>query len=289
MSSQDLGHVASSELLQEALAHARSEPVLESDDYWVRIRALHLRSGRGVFDEAVGLCSSSDPILRAVGADILAQLGVREAVADYPFADESAATLVSLLGDADPHVTMSALRALGHLGKGDPGQLARLANHPSEDIRCALAYALGGRTDDVSIDTEIRLSENQDVDTRNWATFAIGALLEMDSPAIRTALAARLGDADDEVRGEAIGGLARRQDERAVDAILRELQQPDVMTLVTEAAEAMPRRQFLPSLERLQAVHPEDEDILRAVIRCRGTLESARTGLRSLSLSRGTL
>ena len=87
------------------------------DDYWVRIRALHLRSGRGVFDEAVGLCSSSDPILRAVGADILAQLGVREAVADYPFADESAATLVSLLGDADPHVTMSALRALAARGE----------------------------------------------------------------------------------------------------------------------------------------------------------------------------
>lgn len=56
-----------------------------------------------------------DPILRAVGADILAQLGVREAVAEYPFADESVPTLVSLLGDTEPHVTTSALYALGHL------------------------------------------------------------------------------------------------------------------------------------------------------------------------------
>jgi HEAT repeat protein len=121
-----------------------------------------------VFEEAVGLCSSPDPIVRAVGADILAQLGVREGVAEYPFADESVPTLVSLLGDTEPHVTMSALYALGHLGKGEPLQLARLANHPSEDIRCALAYALGGRTDDVSIDTEIRLSEDQDVDAQAW-------------------------------------------------------------------------------------------------------------------------
>jgi HEAT repeat protein len=153
--------------------------------------------------------------------------------------------------------------------------LAQLANHASEDIRCALAYALGGRTDNVSIDTEIRLSGDQDVDSRNWATFAIGALLELDSPAIRDALAARLTDADDEVRGEAIGGLAKRQDERAVEGILRELEQPDVMTLAIEAAEAMPRREFLPGLERLLAEHPNDQDILRAVIRCRDTLESA--------------
>jgi HEAT repeat protein len=274
MSKQDFNEIPTSELLEQALAHARSEPAFESDDYWVRIRALHFRAGRGVFEEAVGLCSSPDPIVRAVGADILAQLGVREGVAEYPFADESVPTLVSLLGDTEPHVTMSALYALGHLRKGEPLQLARLANHPSEDIRCALAYALGGRTDDVSIDTEIRLSEDRDVDARNWATFAIGALLELDSPAIRGALAARLTDADDEVRGEAIGGLAKRQDERAVGAILRELEQPDVMTLAIEAAEAMPRREFLPGLERLQTVHPEDEDILRAVTRCRETLES---------------
>ncbi len=31
----------------------------------------------------------------------------------------------------------------------------------------------------------------------------------------------------------------------------------------------MPRREFLPGLERLQVEHPKDEDILRAVIGCR--------------------
>jgi HEAT repeat protein len=274
MSIQDFNEIPTSELLQQALAYARSEPVLESDDYWVRIRALHFRADRGVFEEAVELCSSPDPILRAVGADILAQLGVREAVAEYPFADESVPTLVSLLGDTEPHVTTSALYAPGHLGRAS---LCRWLGFRTIRQRTfvALAYAFGGRTDGVSIDTEIRLSEDQDVDARNWATFVIGALLELDSPAIRDALAARLTDADDEVRGEAIGGLAKGRDERAVEAILRELEQPDVMTLAIEAAETMPRREFLHSLETLQAVHPEDEDILRALIRCRDTLESA--------------
>ena len=35
-------------------------------------------------------------------------------------------------------------------------------------------------------------------------------------------------------------GLAKRRDERAVEAILRELEQPDTMTLAIEAAETMP-------------------------------------------------
>jgi HEAT repeat protein len=274
MSSQDFKEIPTPALLQQAVALARNEPVLQSEDYWARIRALHFRAGQDVFEAAVVLCSAPDPISRAVGADILAQLGVLDG--EYPFADESVPTLVSLLADTELHVAASALYALGHLKRGEPVHLARLAEHPSEDIRYALAYALGGRTDSVSIDTEIRLSGDQDVDCRNWATFALGALSELDSPAIREALAARLADADDEVRGEAIGGLAKRQDERAVDAILGELGKPDVMALAIEAAETMPRQAFLPSLERLQAEHPKDEDILRAVIRCRDAPESAR-------------
>jgi HEAT repeat protein len=273
MSNEDFKEISTPALLQQAVALAQNEPILQSEDYWARIRALHFRAGKDVFEAAVTLCSSPDPISRAVGADILAQLGVLDG--EYPFADESVPTLVSLLADTELDVTASALYALGHLGKGEPALLARLADHGSEDIRCALAYALGGRTDNVSIDTEIRLSGDQDVDCRNWATFALGALSELDSPAIREALAARLTDADDEVRGEAIGGLAKRQDERAVDAILGELGKPDVMTLAIEAAETMPRRAFLPSLERLQGEHPKDEDILQAVIRCRDTPESA--------------
>src|SRR5436190_18547566 len=87
-------------------------------------------------------------------------------------------------------------------------RLASFRSHTSADVRCALAYALGGRTDAIAIDALISLSTDGDTDTRNWATFALGSLSDDNSPAIRDALAARLMDADREVRGEAMVGLA---------------------------------------------------------------------------------
>src|SRR5215217_1755758 len=188
MTAEDLTQLPTSVLVERTVALARIEPVLQSDDYWSHIRVLHLRAGRDVFEEAVGLCSSAETISRAVGADILAQLGVRAGIAVFPFADESAAPLVALLADTEPAATASALYALGHLGRGEPAQLAPLSQHPSEDVRQALAYALGGRTDAISTSTLIALSGDVDRDTRDWATFALGALSEDDSPAILDAL-----------------------------------------------------------------------------------------------------
>ena len=66
-----------------------------------------------------------------------------------------------------------------------------------------------------------------------------------------------------------MAGLARRLDERAVEPILRELSEKDVMTLAIEAADAMPCPQFLPHLEDLYAAHADDQMILRALTRCR--------------------
>jgi HEAT repeat protein len=271
MSVNDLDQTPTAVLLQRTLALARTEPVTQSDEYWAHVRALHFRSGRDVFEEAARLCANPDPILRAVGADVLAQLGVRKGatIADYPFAEESVPILVPLLADREPLVTASALYALGHLGLGESAQIARLASHRSDDVRCALAYALGGRADRISVDTLIALSADQDRDTRNWATFALGALSEEDSSPIRDALAARLIDGDDEIRGEAMAGLAKRGDGRAVKAVLYELRLTNVLTLAIEAAEATPRPEFLPHLKALYDTHPDDQAISRALSRCR--------------------
>ena len=273
MAAEDLTGLATSVLVQRTVVLAGQEPVLQSDEYWAHVRVLHFRSGREVFDMSVELCSSQDPISRAVGADVLAQLGVRDGVAAFPFADESEGRLVALLTDTKPVVAASALYALGHLGRGEPSELAGLAKHASEDVRCALAHALGGRPDAVSIAALIELCGDMDTDTRNWATFALGSLPEEDSPAIRDALAARLSDADDEVRGEAILGLARRVDERVVQPLQRELSGREVGTLAIEAAEVMPRPEFIPHLEALYAAHPGDQAIGLALNRCR---EAAR-------------
>jgi HEAT repeat protein len=266
MTSKDLTACANGELIDQALTNARVDPGLQSDDYWMCIRALHLRSDQAVFERAVSLCSDTDPLIRAVAADILAQLGIREG---YPFWTESTPVLISLLRDTDSHVIASAIYALGHLKRGESAELVAFADHPSQDVRCALAYTLGGRSDDLACGALVILSGDQDLDTRNWATFGLGAMCERDSNVIRDALVTRLSDSDDEVRGEAMVGLARRQDVRAVEAILMELGREDVSNLVIEAAEEMPRSEFLPRLEELLAAHPDDEDIQRAVERCR--------------------
>lgn len=169
MTSQDLTRFTIAELFDQALTHARSDPVLQSDDYWIYVRELHLRSDPAIFERAVSLCFDTDPLVRAVGADILAQLGTREG---YPFTSESAPVLISLLRDIDSRVIASALYALGHLKRGDSTELVPFAEHPSEDIRCALAYALGGRSDDHACGALVTLSADQDLDTRNWATFS---------------------------------------------------------------------------------------------------------------------
>lgn len=228
MGSQDLTGRPSAELLDNALATAWVDPVLQSDDYWMYVRALHSRSDRAVFEQAASLCSGREPLSRAVGADVLAQLGTHAGIQEYPFADESAPVLISLLGDTDSRVIASALYALGHLKRGESTELVSFAGHPSEDVRCALAYTLGGRSDDLACGALVALSGDEDLDTRNWATFALGTLCERDSPVIREALISRLSDSDDEVGGEAMLGLAKRRDVRAAGTILAELGREDV-------------------------------------------------------------
>ena len=66
-----------------------------------------------------------------------------------------------------------------------------------------------------------------------------------------------------------MAGLAKRLDERAVEPVLRELGETNVMTLAIEAAQAMPRPEFIPHLEALYAAHPDDDTIIQALTRSR--------------------
>ena len=63
----------------------------------------------------------------------------------------------------------------------------------------------------------IALSADDDLDVRDWATFALGTLSEDDGAPLRDALAARLDDEDEDVRLEAVHGLALRGDARAAE------------------------------------------------------------------------
>ncbi len=93
---------------------------------------------------------------------------------------------------------------------------------------------------------------DDDPDVRDWAVFGLGVLLDVDSPAVRDALSARLNDEEADTAGEAAVGLARRLDPRVLPVLLRELTSLDVGNLYVEAAAALGDPRLLPLLQQLQ-------------------------------------
>jgi HEAT repeat protein len=95
----------------------------------------------------------------------------------------------------------------------------------------------------------IALSCDEDSNVRDWATFGLGSIIDIDSTAIREALLARLKDDDDETRIEAIEGLALRGDARVVPVILREFDD-----------DIAPEQSFLPSERLIEALQKMAND-----------------------------
>jgi HEAT repeat protein len=215
---------------EEATTHELVTILLTSGDedevesgYWKAMSTLHQRGTREVFEAARSLCESECPLEQRVGCDIVAQLGCP----DRPFASESFALVASVLHRTDNVDTLAnALCALGWLGdrRGVDLVLPYL-DHADSDIRYWVTHALSAMHEDPrSIAGLIRLTNDPRVAIRDWATFGLGSQTEQDTPLIREALLARLADTDAVVRGEALVGLAKRQDERVIEPLQRALE-----------------------------------------------------------------
>ena len=198
-------------LFASALQLALADESRDSHDYWLFVRALHARPERDVFAIAVGSCESDSAIERVVAADVLAQLGTADPNGIRPFTGETLPVLRRLLADNNDQVVASAIHALSHHRSGDANDLRQIASCTSREVREAVAFALSGREEPEAIALLLKLMTDVDDGVRNWATFAVGTQCDADTPDIRTALAANLTDADAEIRGEAMVGLARRR------------------------------------------------------------------------------
>ena len=136
---------------------------------------------------------------------------------------EETVPLLPACGETDDEVVDAAVTALGHLGgtSGLPAVLALVA-HPS--TRLAVARALPNLVDDDPLESIVAaltsLTTDLDNEIRDWATFGLGVLLEVDSPTVREALVARIDDEGGDTAGEALLGLATRHDERALVPVL---------------------------------------------------------------------
>lgn len=204
---------------------------------WKAVHTLRRLGSREVFDRAAEWCLSVDPLKRSRGADILAQIGRTDGV--NSFLDESFAVVSEMLGvEKHPLPLIAAVHALGHIG--NPLAIPLIVAYtgdPDVDVRFAVACALGSFANDAhSKDALLILMRDADEEVRDWATFGLGVLGDLDSDEIRDALLQRLSDPCVDVREESLVALAQRKDQRGLNALIAALNEPEVSDRVRDAA-----------------------------------------------------
>lgn len=265
------------ELVERSLALDDDEN--DDDAYWAIVSELQRRGDRETFEVARALCLADSDDARCLGVAVLSQLGSSKG---RPFLEESLPLVIALCDEsASEDVLAASLHALGHLQdpRGAAALLAR-RSHPDETVRLAVAQAAEGVAgeppDPRVVDAVIELTRDQHDGVRNWATFSLALLFEVDDSVIREALHARMGDDDPATAAEALAGLAARNDPRAAPALLARLQgatappfpDPHVVDVLVDAAEQLGDPRFIPPLAMLreQAAHPDAHDRLTDVI-----------------------
>ncbi len=216
------------------------------DDHasWDAVHVLRRIGSREVFGWAAEWCNSEDPLQRARGADVLAQLGKTAGHPSNSFPEDSYLVISRMLRRENHEWPLrAAIAALGHLGNPLAVPLIienQFHFHPSAAVRFSVSFALGSFANDPeAIAVLLLLMEDADDDVRDWATFGLGVLGESNCDEICDALFRRVGDSNEDVREEAMVGLGKRKDERVLPSLIVELQQPNVTDRVIEAADEM--------------------------------------------------
>ncbi|MBA3874766.1 MAG: HEAT repeat domain-containing protein [Anaerolineae bacterium] len=259
------------ELIQLALTSRDDEGDAPS---WDAIWALRYRATREVFEAAKTLCESHDPLKRMVGVDILAQLGLPT----RSYLDETLDIFFNLIDtEQDNRVLNSVGVGLGHISP-EPRKvkpLLKLKNHPDPEVRFGVASGLCCEEDPLAIQALIELSSDEDPDVRDWAAFALGTQIDVDTPQIRAALFKRVSDPDDDsdAPGEALLGLAKRHDERAFEVIVQHLEAGNAGILIFEAAISLADPRLYSSLVKLRDdpdyANSERDSLEDAIVACK--------------------
>ncbi|WP_067060964.1 HEAT repeat domain-containing protein [Roseateles chitosanitabidus] len=225
---------------------------------WRSIEELQRRGSFSMLARLASLADSPNARHRAVALSVAAQLMRRVDGEWTPFAeDETQRLLLQGLSDPHPDVVRAAVAGLGHRPHGaSVDALLRLATHRDERMRWQVAVALGSYEEPEAIAGLIALSTDPSDEVRDWATFGLGTLRMDDTPEIRAALRRNLDDIDEDVRGEALVGLARRHDEGIVERLMARLT-PDCHLYELDAAVALADPRLLAPLQTLEALARE--------------------------------
>jgi len=274
---QTMTKQATEHLFERALEESIKDS--ESDERWDIVGELGKRDLEVVFAQASKWCISSKWIERELGADLLV-LGRQEGKSFvYPKKVETKPILEQLLIDLRPEVIASAIYTANHLDLSLELLDTRmdLAKHESPHVRRAMASSIDTlEPTDQGIEMLLLLMADEDGDTRDWATFSVGTQTDIDNPGIREALLARLYDPHDDTHAEAVGGLARRGDERVIPAIKQRFEEAlqqdewDLGSAWLEAATEIAAPELLSYLEAMVEDGEIDIDLNHAIRRCRG-------------------
>ncbi|OWQ44435.1 hypothetical protein CDL60_25325 [Roseateles noduli] len=238
-------------LLRHALRHWPSHAG------WRAVDVLQRRGSPALLARIEAMSVSSRARRREVGLSIAAQLMRREHGRYVIFAEQETQQLL-LRGLSDLHrdVVRAAVAGLGHRPHAASVEaLLGLANSSDSQMRWQVAVALGSYEEPEAIEGLIRLATDPSAEVRDWATFGLGSLRDDDTPEIREALRLNLQDRDEDVRGEALVGLARRGDHDIVDVLITQLT-PECHLYELDAAEALADPRLVEPLRALSRSAP---------------------------------
>lgn len=268
-------------VFRATLAEATSD-VIDDEAYWEAVSRVQRRDAHEVWVLIEPLASNPDPRVRALVPDVVRFLGG----SSRPLAAQSVTLMARMLEcESSPSVLQAIGYALGELGDSRSVSLMiPFARHADPDVRHSVVGALLRQRDPQAVNTLIALSSDEDDTVRDWATFGLGTQLGptdpdapsddsvVDTPALREALVARLGDPHDDTRAEAIVGLAMRRDPRALPVLRQAIADRRCGTLELEAARWYAAPDLCEGLRRFaaspdgQALRSREADELREAI-----------------------
>ncbi|CAL2085881.1 hypothetical protein [Tenacibaculum sp. 190524A05c] len=231
--------------------------------YWDNISELRKRPNQEVFRKAYEFAKSDFDKQKIIGLDVLQQLGFDPR---YNKKETVELHFELLEEEQSDNVLKSIFYGIGHnndeLSDKQILKLPEFKNVKNTEVKHALISALSGIENINTINVLIQFTRDKTPSIRNWATFGIGSLSELDNSDIRNALWNRVNDSDFETKSEAIVGLANRKDSRIKSVITKELENGDYGTLLFEAILTIKDQDFIPLLNKnLEVAKTNKDDI----------------------------
>lgn len=220
----------SSEVLEPALSQALKE---DPEAYWAAVREVRQREAEAVFAALSPFASSEEPLLRQLVPDVLRGMPalIEKTVALFKqmsATEEDAGVLEAIAG---------AFTELRHASVVE--LLLPLTKHELPELRLSAMQGLVQALEQV-MDRFIELAADSAPEVRNWALFALSALVEVRPQhvgALREVFVRHMHDPHAEAQAEAVLGLARCSDRRALDPVAVGLRAKKPMSQYVEAAE----------------------------------------------------